>query len=212
MTTETQIYELLDRKYGGRLSQGSHNRDSGAGCSLEILSDLHGEPWSESPWAVRCYDFRPLSDSAANDCERTVNMVPVLAAYDRCIEWSLQRQTQVLGTVIRLYLHRLLFPVAMHYGCPEDIDLAAAQDQLGDACQNERVRAVRQIYLAIDRWRSHGMDMAGGRLECLRQAALDTILSMEDVILLAPKLDPPVYQQVCQIWVDAAKLVPEEEE
>ena len=130
MITVEQLQSLLDQRFHGRLTAGSH-QENGECCALELLSVAQKIPWTDSPQQLRCWDLRPLNDIAVADTIRTAHMIPVLAAYANSLDWPAKRQKAVttlitIKTVSRIVSALSHLPVGIAEQCRDATTLSSA--------------------------------------------------------------------------------------
>ena len=107
MTIEQKIDELISTRFHV-LKAGSHSKDSGACCPLELLSVALEIPWTDLPTKVRCFDFAKLSDCIVSDKVRTEHMIPVLKAYIGSLDWTVERQRKTVEKLAILTVQRIV--------------------------------------------------------------------------------------------------------
>lgn len=87
------LKDLLDERFGGVISVGSHEED-GVCCVLELLSVYRGIEWTDQPSQTRCFDIRPLNDHVqwTDDGMRTTYMLSLVQQLDGSLDWPFAKK------------------------------------------------------------------------------------------------------------------------
>ncbi len=122
---------LLDKQFGGTLSESAHAQGSGRANAMELLSVARGLPWSASAEEVRCFDLSPLQKIQVSPETRTKHLLPVLAGFDGSLDWPIQRKQRVAERLALLTVQRLIadlpsLPDSCRKRCREASTLAEA--------------------------------------------------------------------------------------
>jgi len=122
---------LVDKQFGGMLSDPVHAPGSGRANGMELLSVARGLPWSASSEEVRCFDLSPLNKIQVSPETRTKHLLPVLATYDGSLDWPIQRKQRVAERLAVLTVQRLIaelpsLPDSCRKRCREARTLAEA--------------------------------------------------------------------------------------
>jgi hypothetical protein len=99
---------LLDKQFGGVLSETVHVPGSSQANGMELLSVARGLPWTSSSEEVRCFDLGPLNKIQVTPETRTKFMMPVLAAFDGSLDWPIQKKQRVAERLVLLTVQRLI--------------------------------------------------------------------------------------------------------
>ena len=107
-TTPASLQHLLDQRFGGVLHESGQKEKSGRAGALELLSVARGVSWSAAPEKVRCFDLSALNNIQVSPEIRTKHLLPVLAAYDGSLDWSVKRKQRVAERLALLTVRRLV--------------------------------------------------------------------------------------------------------
>jgi hypothetical protein len=130
----TRFREVVNTRFGGRLSAGYHEPGSGKASAHEAAAAARGLPWSDSPWAAGLPDLQPLNDGPwSSDEARTAALVPVVEALWDWLHWPSSRQRAWSHEVVLRTVREVVSRCAWAHGAPEAADACAGAATIDDA-------------------------------------------------------------------------------
>ena len=211
MYTLEEFQQILDTRFGGALRTGSHTPDEDA-CALELLSVVQGQPWTDDPTNLECWDLRPLNDIPVDPQLRTEELLPLLVAYQKSRRWLLATQSRVASRIANLTVQRL---VAELPGLPDTVRRqcrkAMTLMETVAAAEAARAAAVDETEIAVATWSVRAawlaeIAMSGGM-------AAEAILAAEAARAAAEaaaeaagprQTREETFRRACVLWLDAA--------
>ena len=220
MTTTQELQELIDTRFGGVISDGSH-RAGAAACSMEIISVYRGIEWTDDPATVRSFDYRNLNDGCwSTDAVRTVHLLPLMAAMDGSLDWPADRQQAFIEEIIRETVRRIIPGLP---DLPEDVRAACREVKTLAECRNAGLLAASALPAMMDwpaaEWAASDVVWAAARAAERQPAGAARGVASASrnaaaALLIAPEIaaeTPPeaadgdaVLKIACDIWIKAA--------
>jgi hypothetical protein len=217
------FYDFIKRQYNGELKTGLHDAGSGAACGLEALSQYQGDPWTDDPQTLRCFDIRKLNDAPwESDAQRAKYVALVIDAIRGSLDWSSWRQHQFVWSLTLETVRQVLSVLPMAKGGKRLSDVhhrvgaqAALQHIYPDMTEDtSKTAAIIQSVL--------NDGMINPRIAAARIASVAPLAAMAvNVGNQRPGVNMPVscpaavLKRACHAWVqaEAASMInPEERE
>ncbi len=82
------IIDVLNSKFNGKISKGSHIEGEGSACVLEVVSIAKGVSFTDSPIKTGMPDFRAINDAFIDDEKRTISLVRLGVEFWDFSEWK----------------------------------------------------------------------------------------------------------------------------
>jgi len=190
-----QLQQLLDTRFGGVIERCDHDLKTKRCCGLELLSAYRHIIWTDSPELVRSFDFRRLNDMAIPDRTRTKHLLPVLAAYDGCLDWDKSTQLQCVQQVW-IETMRQIIP-----------DIEGLSDQQRQSClQCQTFEAIPPLLAEVCRERFNLLPTHWDDPVLLALAVVELVRLSSARIVESSERNEYVdtFIKACQIWLAAA--------
>jgi hypothetical protein len=213
MSTVERFREVVQERFGGRLSAGCHGPNDGAASAHEAAAAARGREWSDSSYVAGLPELRGLNDAPwPSDEARAEGLVPVIEALWDWESWSEERQ-RTWGESVALRVVRDILPdVVKAFGLKDHARNCARASTLADASA-----ALRRTARALDRQPGPAARSARESADSAEQAASTRAQhkpkpAAEAVMLAAyawselgrPDAAEATLRTACRIWREAA--------